>query len=37
MGFDPARAMLGHRNLKIAHDYTEVARALASEAALKFG
>lgn len=37
MGLDAARAMLGHRNLKITDDYAELDRALASEAALKFG
>ncbi|MHC4538665.1 MAG: tyrosine-type recombinase/integrase [Planctomycetota bacterium] len=37
MGLDAARAMLGHRNLKITDDYAELDRALAGEAALKFG
>ncbi|MHC4694893.1 MAG: tyrosine-type recombinase/integrase [Planctomycetota bacterium] len=37
MGLDAARAMLGHRNLKITDDYAELDRALASEAALKYG
>lgn len=37
MGLDAARAVLGHRNLKITDDYAELDAALASEAALKFG
>ena len=37
MGLDAARAMLGHRNLKITDDYAELDRALVGEAALKFG
>ena len=37
MGLDAARAMLGHRNLKITDDYAELDQALAGEAALKFG
>jgi integrase len=37
MGLDAARAMLGHRNLKITDDYAELDRSLASKAALKFG
>ena len=37
MGLDAARAMLGHRNLKITDDYAELDKALASEAALKYG
>lgn len=37
MGLDAARAMLGHRNLKITDDYAELDKALAGKAALKFG
>ncbi|MHC4741060.1 MAG: tyrosine-type recombinase/integrase [Planctomycetota bacterium] len=37
MGLDAARAMLGHRNLKITDDYAELDQALAGKAALKFG
>lgn len=37
MGLDAARAMLGHRNLRITDDYAELDQGLASKAALKFG
>jgi integrase len=37
MGLDAARAMLGHRNLKITADYAELDQALAGKAAMKLG
>ena len=37
MGLDAARAMLGHRNLKITDDYAELDQALAGKAAMKLG
>ncbi len=37
MGLDAARAMLGHRSMKITDDYAELDQTLASQAALKFG
>ena len=37
MGLDAARAVLGHRNMRITDDYAELDKALASKAALKFG
>jgi integrase len=37
LGLDAARAVLGHRNLKITDDYAELDQALAGKAALKLG
>ena len=37
LGLDAARAVLGHRNLKITDDYAELDEALAGKAAMKLG
>ncbi len=37
LGLDAARAVLGHRNLRITDDYAELDQSLAGKAALKLG
>jgi hypothetical protein len=37
MGRDAARALLGHRHMRITDDYAEIDERLAVEAARRFG